>query len=82
MLLVHWHGLPTGDFTLEWFFVDNNTIREKSSGYTLRLIKGTWADPEEIQPEAPKDSKNIRQAELLRRGLEFAYDRETEAKQA
>ncbi len=57
-------------------------IREKESGYIIELISGTWTNPQEIKPITPKQAKFIRQAELLRQGLEFAYDRMTEKEKA
>lgn len=66
---------------MEWCFIDNHTVKEKSSGYTLKLLSGSWEDPIEIQPEYPK-GKHIRQALLLRQGLEFAHDKMLEAKAA
>lgn len=61
---------------MEWKFINNTTITEKSSGYTIHLISGTWSNPLEIKPEYPKNSVAIRHEELLRRGLEFAFDYE------
>jgi len=59
---------------VDWKFIDKNTIREKESGYIIELISGTWINPEEIKPIVPKRAKFLRQAELLRLGIEFAYD--------
>lgn len=59
---------------MNWVFIDDNTLREKESGYIIELIAGTWTNPREIKPISPKKSKFVRQAELLRCGLEFAHD--------
>jgi len=67
---------------VNWTFIDKNMIREKESGYIIELISGTWSNPQEIKPITPKKSQFVRQAELLRQGLEFAYDRMTEREEA
>ncbi len=65
---------------MDWIFVDEKTIKEKQTGYILHLVSGSWQDPLEVKPEIPKTSKFLRHTELLKRGLEFAFDREREAK--
>lgn len=67
---------------MNWKFIDKNTIREKESGYLIELISGTWDNPKEIKPITPKHTRFLRQAELLRAGLEFAYDYVVEASEA
>jgi len=67
---------------VKWIFIDKDIIREKESGYIIELIAGTWINPQEIKPITPKQAKFVRQAELLRRGLEFAYEYMLEKAQA
>ena len=59
---------------MEWQFINRYTLKEKTSGYTLTLVSGTWKDPSEIKTGLLKGPQPTRQAELLRRGLEYAYD--------
>jgi hypothetical protein len=58
---------------MQWFFIDSNIITESDTGYTIRLISGSWRDPLNVTP----DKANLAacdQARLLRLGLEFAKE--------
>ncbi|MEO0442595.1 MAG: hypothetical protein AAFZ92_02500 [Pseudomonadota bacterium] len=59
---------------MEWQFINKHILKEKNTGYTLSLISGTWKNPEEIKTDLMKGPQPIRHSELLRRGLEYAYD--------
>lgn len=59
---------------MEWVFINKRTLKEKHSGYIIELVSGSWRNPMEVRPVTPRQAKFIRQAELLRRGLEFAYE--------
>lgn len=56
---------------MDWRFVDSNTLEEKKTGYIIQLIGGTWFQPKEIKPIAPKGMRFLQQAQLLRCGLEY-----------
>jgi|GEM_PF-5091874 len=56
---------------MDWRFIDNNTIEEFSTGYVIKLLAGTWLDPREIKPVASGELSFVRQAELLRCGMEY-----------
>lgn len=59
---------------MKWVFINKTIIKEKNSGYIIELLAGSWLNPIEIKPVVPKREKFLRQAELLRCGLEFAYE--------
>lgn len=56
---------------MDWRFVDSNTMEEQQSGYMIFLLGGTWFNPKEIKPIAPKGMNFLKQAQLLRCGLEY-----------
>ena len=59
---------------MDWRFIDTNTLEEFNTGYVIRLHSGTWFHPKEIQPTAPKNMSFLRQAELLRCGMEYVTE--------
>ncbi len=66
---------------MNWFFTDYRIIIEEDTGFTVRLISGTWANPEEVQPNKT-DLNTYDQARLLRLGLEYARAASLEKKVA
>ena len=56
---------------MRWNFVNANTISEINTGFTIRLIAGTWENPQEVAPEGKMVNAYL-QAKMLRTGLEFA----------
>ncbi len=66
---------------MNWFFTDYRIIIEENTGFTVRLIAGTWASPEEVQPNKTSLNAN-EQARLLRLGLEYARAASLEKKVA
>jgi hypothetical protein len=59
---------------MDWRFVDSNSIEEQETGYMIFLLGGTWFHPKEIKPVAPKNMRFLKQAELLRCGLEYVNE--------
>lgn len=59
---------------MDWRFVDSNTLEEQKTGYMIFLLGGTWFHPKEIKPVAPNDMSFLKQAQLLRCGLEYVND--------
>ena len=62
---------------MEWYFIDNFTLTEKNTNFTIRLLSGSWGYPESISP----DSINLpaaTQAKLIRLGLDFASNADLE----
>ncbi len=59
---------------MDWRFTDSNTIEEFSTGYSIKLLGGTWFEPKEIKPIAPRGLSFLRQAELLRCGMEYVTE--------
>ena len=59
---------------MDWRFVDSNTLEEQQTGYMIFLLGGTWFHPKEIKPVAPKSMSFLKQAQLLRCGLEYVGD--------
>jgi hypothetical protein len=56
---------------MKWTFIEVNLLTELDTGFTIRLISGTWSNPIEIRPD--KITVSIYdQARLLRLGLEYA----------
>jgi hypothetical protein len=56
---------------MKWIFVDANLLTELNTGFSIRLISGTWSNPIEIRPD--KTSVSVcDQPRLLRLGLEYA----------
>jgi hypothetical protein len=56
---------------MKWIFVDANLLTELNTGFSIRLISGTWSNPIEIRPD--KTTVSIYdQPRLLRLGLEYA----------
>jgi hypothetical protein len=56
---------------MKWIFIEANLLTELDTGFTIRLISGTWSNPIEIRPD--KITVSIYdQARLLRLGLEYA----------
>jgi hypothetical protein len=56
---------------MKWIFIEANLLTELDTGFTIRLISGTWSNPIEIGPD--KITVSIYdQARLLRLGLEYA----------
>jgi hypothetical protein len=56
---------------MKWIFVDANLLTELTTGFSIRLISGTWSTPIEIRPD--KTTVSIYdQPRLLRLGLEYA----------
>ncbi len=58
---------------MRWTFINAKTISEMNTGYTIRLVSGTWENPQEISPDGKTVSAYM-QAKMLRMGLEFAKD--------
>ena len=56
---------------MKWIFIESNLIPEIDSGFSIRLISGTWSSPIEIRPDRTTVSI-YDQARLLRLGLEYA----------
>jgi hypothetical protein len=60
---------------MKWIFITTNLLTELDTGFSIRLISGTWSSPIEIRPD--KTTVNIDdQARLLRLGLEYAKSRD------
>jgi hypothetical protein len=55
---------------MKWIFIESNLITELDSGFSIRLISGTWVNPIEIRPDKTTVS-SYDQARLLRLGLEY-----------
>jgi hypothetical protein len=56
---------------MKWIFIEANLLTELNTGFSIRLISGTWSSPIEIRPD--KTTVSIYdQARLLRLGLEYA----------
>ncbi len=54
-----------------WNFVDANLLTELNTGFSIRLISGTWSNPIEIRPD--KTTVSIYdQPRLLSLGFEYA----------
>ncbi|MGH1440935.1 MAG: hypothetical protein ACRBBR_12535 [Cellvibrionaceae bacterium] len=58
---------------MQWFFVDERTLVEDETNFTIRLESGTWRAPQEIIPQQTHIS-TIDQVRLIRKGLEFAKE--------
>ena len=56
---------------MRWIFIDSSLLTEVDSGFSVRLISGTWSDPIEIKPDKTTVDA-CDQARLLRLGLEYA----------
>lgn len=56
---------------MRWNFINANTISEMNTGFTIRLISGTWESPQEVSPDGRTVTPYM-QAKMLRMGLEFA----------
>ncbi len=54
---------------MNWRFTDCNTLVEITSGYTIRLMSGTWFHPGQLKPESPRHIDFSQQMKLLRSGL-------------
>ena len=59
---------------MDWRFIDSNTLEEYNTGYVIKLLGGTWFNPKEIKPIAPKGMAFLRQAQLLRCGIDYVND--------
>lgn len=58
---------------MQWFFIDESTLVEDETNFTIRLESGTWREPEEIIPQQTYISI-ADQVRLIRKGLEFAKE--------
>ena len=59
---------------MDWRFINSNTLEESQTGYTIRLVSGTWFHPKEISPVCPKGIDFLKQAQLLRCGLAYVNE--------
>lgn len=59
---------------MNWRFIDSNVLEETESGYVIHLISGTWYKPSEINPVSPPHLTFLKQAQLLRSGLEYVTE--------
>lgn len=58
---------------MKWIFISTDVLTELDSGFTIRLLAGTWASPIEIRPDKTT-VKATEQARLLRLGLAYAIN--------
>ncbi len=58
---------------MRWNFINATTISEMNTGFTIRLVSGTWENPQEVSPDGKTVSAYM-QAKMLRMGLEFAKE--------
>ncbi|MFT6101868.1 MAG: hypothetical protein ACJATV_000363 [Granulosicoccus sp.] len=56
---------------MDWRFIDNDTLQEHDTDYVIQLVSGTWFNPKEIRPIINVDMSFLKQAQLLRCGLEY-----------
>jgi hypothetical protein len=56
---------------MDWRFIDNDTLQEYNTGYVIQLVSGTWFNPKEIRPIVNVGMSFLKQAQLLRCGLEY-----------
>jgi hypothetical protein len=56
---------------MDWRFIDNDTLQEYYTGYVIQLVSGTWFNPKEIRPIVNSEMSFLKQAKLLRCGLEY-----------
>jgi len=57
-----------------WSLLDNCNLCH-SNGAKIRLVSGTWTQPEEINPKIPESINAVEQAQLIRQGIVFARER-------
>ncbi len=56
---------------MKWIFIEANLLTELNTGFSIRLISGTWSNPIEIRPD--KTTVSIyAQARFLKLGLKYA----------
>lgn len=58
---------------MRWGFLNASTISEMNTGFSIKLLSGTWDSPDEILPDGSKVSA-YEQAKMLRLGLEYAKE--------
>ena len=57
--------------THSWICHSSNEIQH-ASGLTIRLLAGSWPQPENINPVCPKHLTAIETAQLIREGVQWA----------
>jgi hypothetical protein len=57
---------------MNWQFSDSTTLVNRFNGFTIFLISGSWSCVEDMVPSAPEGMDFLRQAQVLREGLEYA----------
>jgi hypothetical protein len=59
---------------MNWTFIDLNILTDLDTGFTIRLLDGTWQEPQSISYDQAHFTP-LEQARYLRLGLEFARGR-------
>lgn len=59
---------------MDWRFINNDTLQEHETGYVIQLISGTWFNPKEVRPISKTGMSFLKQAQLLRCGLEYVSE--------
>ncbi len=57
---------------MNWQFAGAAILIHSSTGFCIELLSGSWSEPENITPSAPEGMSFLKQAELLREGLNYA----------
>ena len=57
--------------THSWICHSSNEIQH-ASGLTIRLLAGSWSQPQNITPACPKRLSAIESAQLIREGVQWA----------
>ena len=57
---------------MKWTMINNKTLVELKTDFTIELLSGCWLNIVEIRPSSPENLDFLEQARLLRHGLEYA----------